>query len=228
MAAVLSLGSLKSTGTSTLVLTLASVAAAAGASVTLVDAARDADLVRWAEMPGRPEGVAVARVEDAEGLEKKVRAARRRSDVVIIDAGTAPEMFRAGARAADRALIPLRLSPLSAYGAVLTDALLAADPEKGRKHRDRAFLATCLTLIPSRIARAVEHEVERCRTPRLAVGLVLRTAYEAPFQHGGTVFTLADAQTPGLERARIEAAALAKEAGVIADLSGSLHLPRAA
>ncbi len=48
MTPVLSVGSLKTAGSSTLALTLAGVAAAAEIPVVLIDGARDKDLVDWA------------------------------------------------------------------------------------------------------------------------------------------------------------------------------------
>ena len=53
MMPVLSIGSLKTSGSTTLALTLAGVAAAADIPVVLIDGARDKDLVEWATRPGR-------------------------------------------------------------------------------------------------------------------------------------------------------------------------------
>ncbi len=55
------------------------------------------------------------------------------AEIAIIDAGDNPELIRAGARLSDRALIPVRFSPLSAYAALATDRLLASLPEDRRE-----------------------------------------------------------------------------------------------
>lgn len=216
MTAVISIGSLKSSGSTTLVLTLAGVAAAAEIPVLLVDASRDKDILTWR---ARTEGLASVAVEaatDAASLEQVVRAARRRGQIALVDAGSDPETIRMGARLSDRALIPVRFSPLSAYAAVATERLLQQDAGQGRPDRDWALVASAVsTTIPSRIARTVEAIVAACPAPRLEIGLVLRAAYEAPFLLGGTIFTLRDAEAPGLDRARAEAATLAYEAGIL-------------
>ena len=215
MMPVLSIGSLKTSGSTTLALTLAGVAAAADIPVVLIDGARDKDLVDWAARPGRPAGIAVEIADDEMTLERLVRAARRRGELAVIDAGDHAELIRAGARLADRALIPVRFSPLSAYAALATDRLLRAEAGRGRRDRDWAFAASAVTTIPSRIARSIEGMIEQSPTPRLETGLVLRAAYEAPFLHGGTLFNLADDLVPGIDRARVEAATLAYEIGIL-------------
>lgn len=215
MIPVLSIGCLKTSGTTTLALTLAGVAAAAEIPVVLIDAARDRDLVDWARLEGRPAAITVERAKDEAEMERLVRAARRRGDLAIVDAGDDAETIRAGALLADRAIVPVRFSPLSAYAALATDRLLEADSGKGRRGRDRYFAASAVTAIPSRIARMVETIVEHSGTPRLDIGLVQRAAYEAPFLHGGTIFTLTDEIAPSLDRARAEAATLAYEVGIL-------------
>lgn len=215
MIPVLSIGSLKTSGSSTLALTLASVANAADIPVVLIDAARDKDLVDWAAKGGRPSRCTVEVADDEMSLERLVRAARRRGEIAIIDAGDNPDLLRAGARLSDRALIPVRFSPLSAYAALATDRLLRLEAGKGRRDRDWAFVASAVTTIPSRVARAIETMIERSETPRLDVGLVHRAAYEAPFYHGGTLFTLGEEHVSGLDRARAEAAQLAHEVGLL-------------
>lgn len=215
MTPVISVGSLKTAGSSTLALTLAGVAAAAEIPVVLIDAARDKDLVEWARKPGVPRGLTVQAARGELELESLVRAARRRGEFCVIDAGDDAEMIRAGARLSDRALIPVRFSPLSAYAALATDRLLATEAAKGRRGRDWLFAASAVTAIPSRVARSIEAMIDRSVTPRLAVGLVQRPAYEAPFLAGGTLFTVSEDLAPGLDRARAEAATLAYEVGLL-------------
>ena len=215
MLPVVSIGSLKTSGTSTLALTLASVAAAAEIPVVLIDAARDGDLSAWAKLAGSPRRISVERTRDEGEIERLVRGARRRGDFAVIDAGDRQSMIQAAARQADRALIPVRFSPLSAQYAVETERMLAEDIGYGRRGRDWCFVATAVTTIPSRIARNVETIIETSPARRLPIGLVQRAAYEAPFLYGGTIFTLTDEIAPGLDRARAEAASLAYEIGIL-------------
>ena len=211
---VISIGSVKSAGSSTLALTLASVAAAADMPVLLIDAAKDWDLVTWAKKSGRPSEIEVARCEDIARLEGLVRTGRERNALVVIDAGSNPEMLRKAARVAETVLVPLRLSPLSSYAAAATDIFLAAQTAKFPGKR-QAFVATAIAQIPSRIARAVEEKLARRTTKRLPTGLAQRAAFEAPFLFGGTIFTLNADQAPGLERAQEDAAAMAVELGIL-------------
>ncbi|GGD26635.1 chromosome partitioning protein ParA [Aureimonas glaciei] len=224
MIPVISIGSLKTSGTTTLALTLASVAAAADIPVVLIDAARDKDLVAWAAKGGLPARITVEAVDDEATMERLVRAARRRGDLAIIDAGDTADAIRAGARLADRTLIPVRFSPLSAYAAIATERLIASEAGKGRRGRDWAFLATAVTAIPSRIARMVESVIQQSHATKIHCGMVLRAAYEAPFLHGGTLFSLADEIAPGLDRARAEAATIAYECGILGDTASRVPL----
>lgn len=211
---VISMGSVKSAGTTTLALSLASVAAAADIPVMLIDAANDWDLMTWAAKPGRPAGIEVVRCDQTSKLEELVRAGEARHALVLIDGGTRPETLRQAARFAETVLIPVRFSPLSSYAAAATDIFLSAETKKTPGKR-QAFVASCIAQIPSRIARAVEDRLSRRSTERLPTGLAQRAAFEAPFLFGGTVFTLTDAQSPGLARAQSDAAALAVELGIL-------------
>ena len=222
MLPILSVGSLKTSGTTTLALTLASVAAAAEIPVFLIDAARDKDLIGWAQKGDCPAFIHVEAAHDTATLERLVRAARRRGNLAIIDAGDAVGTIRFAARLSDRTLIPVRFSVLSAYAAADTEDMLAADIGQGRIGRDRAFVASAVTAIPSRIARLVDSAVDFSGAARLGTGLMLRAAYEAPFLHGGTIFTLPDSCAPNLDRARAEAASLASEAGILGGMASTL------
>ncbi|NDW06846.1 chromosome partitioning protein ParA [Jiella pacifica] len=228
MISVVSVGSLKTAGSSTVALTLASVAAAADIPVLVIDAARDGDLAAWAKLAGLPTKITVERGRDEATIEKLVRAARKRGDLVVIDAGDEAATIRLGAKLSDRAVIPVRFSPVSASYAVETDRLLGKDAGRGRRSRDRCFVASAVATIPSRIARSVEAIIEACDTPRLPIGLVQRAAYEAPFLSGGTIFTLDEEQAPGLDRARAEAASLAYEIGILGTREGRTRPARTA
>ena len=201
--AVIAIGSVRSGGSSTLALTLAGTLADAGCSVLLVDAARNPDLVRWSHRPGRPDLISVARCTDGDHLRELVHNARRHGRTVVIDAGFKRDRLRAAFEMSHMALVPVRFSPLSVSAAIETDRLI--DQIERRKPGGRAFVATAVTQIPSRIARAVEGQLRERRTVRLPAGLSLRAAFEAPFLVGGTVHTLGDDEAPGLARARVEA-----------------------
>ncbi|RFC66179.1 chromosome partitioning protein ParA [Fulvimarina endophytica] len=212
---VIAIGSLKSSGTTTLALTLAGVVAAANIPILLIDAARDGDATNWAAKASIPAKLRVERETETVEIERLVRGARRRGEAVIIDCGTLPEQLRFAERMADTTLIPVRFSPLSAYAAIETDRLFDETPGIGRPDRKRAFVASAITPIHSRVAKAVEGLIARSTTQRLSVGLSLRAAYEAPFLTGGTLFGLDEADAPGLDRARAEAATLAYAVGLL-------------
>ncbi|WP_152045586.1 chromosome partitioning protein ParA [Aureimonas psammosilenae] len=206
---VISIGSIKSAGTSTLALTIASAAASAGVSVLLVDAGPDGDLSSWAAKPGRPNGIELVQCDKPSRLAALVNDGIDRQMLVVIDAGRTQDMLRAGARVADTVLVPVRFSPLSALAAAATDQFLSLETKDSEIRQ--AFVATAIAQIPSRIARAVEKQMENRPTERLPIGLAQRAAFEAPFMYGGTIFTLTEKQAPGLVRAQAEARALAAE-----------------
>lgn len=223
---VISVGSLKASGSATVALTLASVAAAADIPVVLVDASGSAQLAGWAEKQGMPDSLQFEETTDIQSIARTVSEARQRGAIVIIDAGEQEETLRAMASLADRALIPVRFSPLSAYSALVTDQLLAADARLGIQRGDRCFVASAVTAIGSGIARSIEAIIGTSDTMRLPVGLSQCAAHEAPFVHGGTIFTLDHATLPDLDRTRAEAASFAYAVGIFGTAEdGSAEVP---
>jgi chromosome partitioning protein len=221
--AVVSIGAAKSGGTTTVALTLASATAAAGVPVLLLDASPGMDLATWSAKSGSQPGLEVLRCHSPEILEQAVSLGSRRGALVLIDAGTSPRMLLSAAECADTVLIPLRLSPLSAFSAVATDTFLARNL-RDAEDKQIAFVATAIAQIPSRVARAVEERMMRSPTPKLAQGLAQRAAFEAPFLYGGTIFSLPDVLAPGLHRAREDANALARALCLLPDsLHSGLH-----
>ncbi|GGD85795.1 hypothetical protein GCM10011390_00440 [Aureimonas endophytica] len=190
-------------------MTLASAAAAAGLPVMLIDGAPDKDLVAWSNKIGQPARIEVAYCEKPVRLESLVQEGIDRRALVVIDAGRTLDMLRTGARLADTVLVPVRFSPLSAFAAAATDQFLTSGNRSNSTRH--AFVATAVTQIPSRIARAVEMHLDSRPTERLPIGLSQRAAYEAPFMYGGTIFTLDEEEAPGLLKAQEEAIALATE-----------------
>ena len=118
---VISVGSLKASGSATVALPLASVAAAADIPVMLIDASGSGQLAGWAEKRRLPNHLQFEQTTDIRSIARTVSEARQRGARVIIDAGEQEETLRATASLADRALIPVRFSPLSAYSALVTD-----------------------------------------------------------------------------------------------------------
>lgn len=207
---VVTVGSLRSGGTTTLALTLATAVERLGTEVLLIDAARRPDLAHWSERAGCHKGIGVARVTKPRQLEDVVHLGRRSRRLVVIDAGVCDGMLTEAASLSAMAIIPVRFSPLSASAAAETDALFSDAPD-GRAPRRRALVATGITSIPSRIARRVERDLVACRSFRLPAGLGLRAAFEAPFLAGGTIYNLTDEDAPGLTSARQDAAAVLSE-----------------
>ncbi|NDV85851.1 chromosome partitioning protein ParA [Aurantimonas aggregata] len=215
MLSVISVGSLKASGSATVALTLASVAAAADIPVVLIDAAGQGELAGWAAKAAHPAHLSYEQAADIAAIERALRQARRSGAVAIIDAGEDEATVRAAAGLADRALIPVRFSPISAYSALVTDQMLAADARRDRKAGDRCFVASAITVIGSGVARSIEAIIGTSGTPRLPIGLSQCAAHAAPFALGGTIFTLDDVAAAGLERARVEAARFAQAVGIL-------------
>lgn len=147
--AVVSIGAAKSGGTTTVALTLASAAAAAGVPVLLLDASPGMDLATWSAKSGLQPGLEVLRCHSPEILQRTVSLGSRRGTLVLIDAGTSPRMLLAAAECADTVLIPLRLSPLSAFSAVATDTFWRETSRMPKGSRSRSSPP------PSRRSRAV-------------------------------------------------------------------------
>ncbi|MBB4004926.1 chromosome partitioning protein ParA [Aurantimonas endophytica] len=214
MLSVISVGSLKASGSATVALTLASVAAAAEIPVMLVDAAAHGELAGWAAKGAHPPLLQYEHAADIAAIERALRQAWRRGALAIIDAGEEELTVRAAAGLAERALIPVRFSPLSAYSALVTDQLLAADARLAPRG-DRCFVASAITAIGNGVARSIEAIIGTSDTLRLPVGLSQCAAHLAPFVHGGTIFTLDDTVVAGLDHARAEAASFAHAVGIL-------------
>ena len=226
MLSVISVGSLKASGSATVALTLAGVAAAADIPVALIDAAGPGELAGWAAMGAQPRHLEYERAADIAALERALRGTRRRGALAIIDAGEEEAIVRAAASLADRALIPVRFSPLSAYSALVTDQLLAADARREGKAGDRCFVASAISAIGSGVARSIEAIIGTSDTARLPVGLSQCAAHAAPFVHGGTIFTLDETAVAGLDHARAEAASFAHAVGMLGGAAVSIPAPR--
>lgn len=211
----IAIGTLKSSGSTTLALMIASVAARCERPVVLLDAAPDPDLHLWARKGFGTSDLKVKRVERIKDLPDMVEDARRQDRCVIVDAGREPATIGRAAALCDRFAVPVRLSPASAIAAIGTDRLLDGLKGRARDRGRRLFVANAVTLIPSRVARAVEAIVASSATPRLPIGLGLRAAYEAPFLGGGTLFDLMDEEAPGLARAQSEAFDLTVALGLV-------------
>ncbi|MCK5934568.1 MAG: chromosome partitioning protein ParA [Fulvimarina manganoxydans] len=211
----IAIGTLKSSGSTTLALMIASVVARCERPVTLLDAAPDPDLHLWVRKGFGISDLKVKRVERVKELADMVEDARRRERCVVVDAGREAPMIAQAASICDRFAVPVRLSPASAIAAIGTDRLLDGLKGRARDRGRRLFVANAVTLIPSRVARAVEAIVASSATPRLPIGLSLRAAYEAPFLGGGTLFDLMDEEAPGLARAQSEAFELTAALGLV-------------
>ena len=200
-------------GKSTTALILAGAYAADGYSVHIIDADRSGRLFRWAECGAKPDAITAARA-DEKNLRQEVEAARRRSDVVLIDVeGSANASVAFAIGFSDAVIVPANPSAPDVEDAVSTVKLVRDMSGVARRDIPHALLWSRVpTAIRSREMDALEQQVRAGGFP--VIGRIHeRTAYKSLFSFATTLDQLPTKDVPGVEKAKAEASRLAAAVG---------------
>ncbi len=208
-------------GKSTAALVLAGAYAADGYTVHIIDADRSARLFNWAGFGAKPAAI-TATCADEKTLRQEVESARQTSDVVLIDVeGSANASVAFAIGYADAVIVPANPSAPDVEDAISTVKLVRDMAGVARRAIPHALLWSRVpSAIRSREMDALEIQVGEGGIP--VVGrLHERTAYKSLFSYATTLDHLPQADVPGVEKAKLEAARLAAAVGELLRVGGA-------
>ena len=181
-------------GKTTAACILGSTLAERGASVTMIDADPNKNVVDWAKQPGLPTNLSVIGDVSEETIVDRIEEASAASAFVIVDLeGTASLMTSYAISMSDYVIIPVQGSQLDAKQAARQMALIKAQERVSRRPIPFAVLFTRTNpAIMPKTQRHIEARFDELSITVLKTRLSDREAYRAIFSYGGTVAGLAD------------------------------------
>ena len=176
-------------GKSTSAVVLATQLALSGATVTIVDADPNRPVARWAELPGKPQGLRVIANVTERTIIRTIEEETSRVAFVIVDLeGTASRMIPYAMSRSNLVIIPTRASVLDAIEAVSAILEVRQQEEAFRRIIPAAVLFTCTSAaIRTRTLNSIVQEFADNGVPVLKTRLHDREAFRALFSFGGTL-----------------------------------------
>jgi chromosome partitioning protein len=200
-------------GKTTAATILATVLAEKGASVTVVDADPNQNVVDWSRLPGKPASLDIVGGVSEETIVDAIEEAAGRSTFVIVDLeGTASLMVSYAVSLADFVVIPVQGSQLDAKQAARQMKLIRAQERIAGRAIPFAVLFTRTSpAIQPKTQRHIEERFRDLGVPMLKTRLADREAFRAMFSFGGALSGLADKGVGGLAAAVSNAGDFAAE-----------------
>ena len=199
-------------GKSTTALVLAQVFAAAGSSVTLIDADPNQPLATWQSrfIDSVPKNLTVIANVNEESIVTEIDSAATRDPFVIVDLeGSANVTASYAISRADLVLIPMRGKQLDADQAGRVVSLIERECKVFRRQIPYRVMFSMMSALQSREQRHIRDGLESKGIPILRAAMVERAAFSAIFQIGGTIFDLTKDDVSNPEAAQRDAQALA-------------------
>jgi chromosome partitioning protein len=200
-------------GKTTAATILATVLAERGASVAVIDADPNKNVVDWSYLPGKPASLTVTGEVGEETIVDAIEAAAGRAAFVIVDLEGAANLLVSYAIAlADFVVIPMQGSQLDAKQAARQMKLIASQERISGRSIPFAVLMTRVSpAIQPKTQRHIEERFRELGVPVLETRLYDREAFRAIFSFGGSVAGLADKGVSNLTAAIGNADAFAGE-----------------
>lgn len=176
-------------GKTTAATLLGTTLAAAGATVTMIDADPNKNVADWAKLPGCPASLKVVADVSEESIVDEIETAATKSAFVIVDLeGTASLMVSYAISMADFVVIPVQGSQLDAKQAARQMKLIHAQEKVGRRSIPFAVLMTRINpAITPKTQRHIEDSFREHGIPIFETRLHDREAYRALFSYGGSL-----------------------------------------
>jgi chromosome partitioning protein len=190
-------------GKTTAAMILANVLAERGASVAVIDADPNKNVVDWAKLPGKPAGLSVIGEVGEENIVDTIEVAASAAAFVIVDLeGAANLMVGYAISMADFVVIPVQGSQLDAKQAARQIKLIASQERISGRSIPFAILLTRVSpAIQPKTQRHIEDRFRELKVPVLETRLYDREAFRAIFSFGGSVAGLADKGVSNLSAA---------------------------
>jgi chromosome partitioning protein len=190
-------------GKTTAATILATVLAERGASVAVIDADPNKNVVDWSHLPGKPASLTVTGDVGEETIVDSIESAAGRAAFVIVDLEGAANLLVSYAIAlADFVVIPVQGSQLDAKQAARQMKLIASQSRISGRSIPFAVLMTRVSpAIQPKTQRHIEDRFRELAVPVLETRLYDREAFRAIFSYGGSVAGLADKGVSNLKAA---------------------------
>jgi chromosome partitioning protein len=173
---------------------LATELAERGATVTIVDADPNKNVVDWAKLPGVPDRLSVIGDVSEDTIVDSIEEAAAKTAFVIVDLeGTASLMVSYAISMSDFVIIPVQGSQLDAKQAARQMKLIKAQERMvGRQIPFAVLFARTNPAIQPRTQRHIEDRFIETQVPVMTTRLYDREAFRALFSFGGTLSSLKD------------------------------------
>lgn len=190
-------------GKTTAATILATVLCERGASVTIIDADPNKNVVDWAKLPGTPSNLTVIGEVTEETIVEQIEEAAEKSSFVIVDLeGTASLMVSYAISMSDFVVIPVQGSQLDAKQAARQMKLIKAQERIAGRSIPFAVLFTRTNpAITPKTQRFIEERFIELQVPVFSTKLFDREAFRAMFSYGGTLSALKDKGVSNLNAA---------------------------
>lgn len=200
-------------GKTTAATLVASELARAGASVMVIDADPNHNVLDWASLGGLPKTLKVTADVTEDTIIETIERAAATSQFVIVDLeGTASLMVSYAISLADLVVIPVQGSQLDARQAARQIGLIRSQEKVVRRPIPyRVLLTRTSPALNPRTLRHIEERLAAEKIPVLGCRLYDREAYRALFSFGGTLQGLRSKGVGNLDAAIENARALASE-----------------
>ena len=191
-------------GKTTTALLLATELAEQGAAVTVIDADPERWISQWANLPGKPERIAIESDVTEDSIVDQIEAAAAISQFVIVDLeGTASLMVASAIGMSDLVIIPTQGSSMDAKGGAKTIRLIRNQERMARRSIPHAVVLTRTSAaVTSRSMRNVQEQLASAGIEVFRTAIVERAAYRDLFDYGGSLAGLDPAQVSNVARAR--------------------------
>lgn len=200
-------------GKTTATLLLGTGLAEQGADVCLIDADPNQPLVRWAEEANLPSNLSVVGSVTEENIIETIEEQSAKVSFVVVDLeGSANLSSGYAISSSDLILIPLQASKLDANEAAKTLKFILRQSKTTNKNIPaRVLWSRAPAAYQTRSGRDMGTQFEEAGISFLNTRVVEREAFKGVVNFGATLADLTEDQVPGLDKARVNAAAFVTE-----------------
>lgn len=200
-------------GKTTAAVLVASELAAQGASVAVIDADPNKNVVDWARLDGKPANLTVIGDVSEENIVEQIEEAAGSHQFTLIDLeGTASLTVSYAISLCDLVVIPVQGSQLDAKQAARQIKLIRDQEKVTRRPIPFAVLLTRTNpAIAPKTLRHIEASFTEKDVPIFETRLFDREAFRALFSYGGTLESLRDKGVSNLDTAQLNARSFVME-----------------
>ena len=178
-----------------------------GATVIVIDADPNKNVVDWARLPGKPASLTVIGDVTEETIVDVIEEASSKASFVVVDLeGTASLMVSYAISLSDFVIIPVQGSQLDAKQAARQMKLIKAQERiAGRSIPFAVLFTRTNAALQPKTLRHIEDRFRELEVPVFQTRLFDREAFRAMFSFGGSVASLKDKGVTNLAAARSNA-----------------------